>query len=101
MFKAFFNIIINMLATVVQIIVWPINEVIELSLPDVSAKITEVTNVFGTVFDSMNWALGLIPNSIIITLSFIILCEVAKHTVFRSTHTLLKVWNVIQKVKFW
>lgn len=101
MFKALFNVIINMLATVIQIIVWPINAVLVAALPDVSSKITEVTNVFATIFDSMSWALGLLPNSIIVVLLFIITCEVAKHTVFTSTHALIKVWNVFQKIKFW
>lgn len=101
MFKALFNIIINMLATVIQIIVWPINTVLTATLPDVSSKITEVTNVFGTIFDCMNWALGLLPNSVIVVLLFILSCEVAKHTVFTSTHALIKVWTVFQKIKFW
>lgn len=101
MFKALFNIIINMIATVIQIIVWPINEVIKTALPDLSSKILEVTNVLNNVFDSITWALGLLPNSVISTLIFIITCEIAKHTIFKSTHALIKVWNVFQKIKFW
>lgn len=101
MFKILFNIILNMLASVIQIIVWPINAVISSTLPDLTSKILEVTNTLNTVFDSITWALGLIPPILIETVLFIITIEIAKHTIFISTHTLVKVWNVMQKIKFW
>lgn len=101
MFKALFNIIINMIATVIQIIVWPINEVIVKQMPMVSGWITSVTNTLNTVFDSITWALGLVPPIIVETLIFIVTVEIAKHTIYISTHTLIKVWNVFQKIKFW
>lgn len=101
MFKALFNIILNMLATVIQIVCWPINAVISSTLPDISGKILEVTNTLNSVFDAITWALGLLPPLVIETLLFIISIEVAKHTIFVSTHMLLKVWNVMQKIKFW
>lgn len=101
MFKALFNVIINMLATVIQIICWPINTIITNTIPDLSNQISSVSNTIGSVFSSLNWALGLVPPVIIETLLFIITIEVAKHTIFLSTHTLIKVWNVLQKIKFW
>lgn len=101
MFKALFNGIINLLATILQVIVWPINQVIEATLPDISEQIVSVTSTFTSVFDCLGWAVGLIPTPIQIVLIFIITCEIAKHTIFTSTHTLIKVWNVLQKIKFW
>lgn len=101
MFKALFNIIINLLATIIQLICWPINQIIITALPDLSTKITEVTNVFGTAFDGLSWAISAVPEQIVSTLLFIISIEIAKHTIFTSTHTLIKVWNVLQKLKFW
>lgn len=101
MFKALFTIIINMLASVIQLICWPINELISSLLPDLSGKILQVTNTLNSVFDSITWGLGLLPNVIIETLLFIITIEIAKHTIFVSTHMLVKVWNVLQKIKFW
>lgn len=101
MFKALFNIIINLLATLLQIICWPINELMVAALPDISSKILEVSSTLNTLFDSMTWALGLIPPFIIEVLLFILTIEIAKHTIFKSTHMLLKVWNVFQKIKFW
>lgn len=101
MFRALFNIILNMLASVIQLIVWPINQLITATLPDLSSKLTLVSNTMNSVFDSLSWAIGLVPPVIIETLLFIILVEIAKHTIYISTHALIKVWNIIQKIKFW
>lgn len=101
MIQAIFKFLMNLLATVIQIIVWPINAVIEATLPDLSDKIQSVAEVFATVFNTITWATGLIPDSIVATVIFILTVEIAKHTIFTSTHTLLKVWNVLQKIKFW
>lgn len=101
MFKALFDIILNMLATIIQIIVWPVNALISSTLPDLSTQILNVTNTLNSVFDSITWALGLIPTPIIVVLLFIVGVEIAKHTIFISTHTLIKVWTVLDKIKFW
>lgn len=101
MFKALFTIILNMIASVIQIICWPVNALIENTMPDLSANILQVTNTLNSVFDAMTWALGLVPPIIIETLLIIVAIEIAKHTIFVSTHMLLKVWNLFQKIKFW
>ena len=101
MFKALFNIIINMLASIIQIICWPINTLISSALPDLSNKITFVTNTIGTIFNSISWGLGLLPTAVVEALLFIVLVEIAMHTIYKSTHALVKVWNVLQKIKFW
>lgn len=101
MFKALFNIIINMLASIIQILCWPLNTIISAALPDLSAKITFVTNTIGSIFNSISWGLGLLPNAVVEALLFIVLVEIAMHTIYKSTHALVKVWNVLQKIKFW
>lgn len=101
MFKALFNIIINLLATVIQIAVLPINTIITNTMPDLSSKISEVISTINSVFTSISWALSLVPPQIISTLLFILTIEIAKHTIYVSTHTLIKVWNLFQKLKFW
>ena len=101
MFKVLFNVIINMLASVIQIICWPINTIITNTMPSLSSQISSVSNTIGSVFNSLTWAIGLVPSVIVETLLFIITIEIAKHTIFLSTHTLIKVWNILQKIKFW
>ena len=101
MFKILFTIIINLVGTLVQLVCWPINQVIVLALPDFSDKITQINNVITNVFENLSWALGLIPPAITEVILFILTVEIAKHTIFVSTHALLKVWNIVQKIKFW
>ena len=101
MFKALFNIIINLLATVIQLICWPVNQLITATLPNISDKISQVTTILNNIFGSITWGLGLLPPIVVETLLFIVTIEIAKHTIYISTHTLIKVWNVLQKIKFW
>ena len=101
MFKLLFTIIINLLATVIQIVCLPINAVITNTMPDFSDKILQVTSTLNSVFDSLRWALGLIPDPIIEVLLFIVSVEIAKHTIRVSTGSLIKVWTILQKIKFW
>lgn len=101
MFKALFNVMIGMIASIVQLVCTPLNLAITSALPDLSEKILQVTTALNTVFNGMAWALGMVPASIINTLIFILTIEIAKHTIYISTHALVKVWVLIQKLKFW
>ena len=101
MFRALFDIILNLMATLVQLVVAIPNALIIKFLPDISDKILTVTNTLNSVFNCISWGLGLIPAPIIAVLVFICTVEIAKHTVYISTHSLLRVWNLFQKVKFW
>ena len=101
MIKLLFNFIINLLATVIQIIVFPINALIANTLPDISDKIVQVTSFLSNIFDNMTWALSIIPTPVLAVLTFIVTCEIAKHTIKVSTHSLIRVWTVLQKIKFW
>lgn len=101
MFRILFNIIINLIATVIQIVMTPLNLAISSVLPDLSSKILEITTGIPRLFGGVYWALGILPPAVLSTLIFIIGIEIAKHTIFLSTHTLIKVWNLLQKLKFW
>lgn len=101
MFKLLFNGITSILANLLSVICWPINQLITTALPDLSEKITYITNNLNSVFSGLSWAVSILPPVIVSSLLFILTLEVAKHTIFTSTHALLKVWNLIQKIKFW
>lgn len=101
MFKLLFNGITSILANLLSVIFWPINQVIETILPDFSDKITFITDNLSVIFSGLTWAISILPPVVITTLIFILTLEVAKHTIFTSTHALIKVWNLIQKIKFW
>lgn len=101
MLRLLFEIMANLLASLVQIICLPINALIEATMPDLASSIGTVTSGLASIFNTITWGLGLLPQSLIEILLFIITIEVAKHTIFRSTHMLQRVWHIIQKVKFW
>lgn len=101
MVQLILNIFLTLVATVVQIVTYPINILLNELFPSFTNTITSVTSTLNTVFNAITWALGLVPSAIIDVLLFIIVVEIAKHTVFLSTHILLRLWNIFQKVKFW
>lgn len=101
MFQLLFKLILNLLATLLQIILAPLNVLISGALPDISSKIVEVTQSITSMVGNISWALGIIPVPVIAALLFIITLEIAKHSIYVLTHMLLKVWEVIQKIKFW
>lgn len=101
MLNAILSGLLNILAGLIQIICFIPNWIIENTLPDISQQITQVTNGLNDLFNGIGWALGLLPPGVLGVLTFILGVEIAKHTIFISTHTLIKVWNVLQKIKFW
>lgn len=101
MIQAIFKFLLNILATLVQVVVWPINQIIVNALPDLSEKIQQVSNGFNSLFSGIGWALGILPSSVLSVLIFIVSVEIIKHTIFLSTHTLTKIWTILQKIKFW
>lgn len=101
MINSMLTVLMNILATLIQIVCWPINQILVNSLPDLTDKLIQINNGWAEIFGNINWALGLLPTGILGVLTFIISVEIVKHTVFISTHTLAKVWTVLQKIKFW
>ena len=101
MFKLLFNGITGILANLLSVICWPIIQVITGTLPNFSDKLTYIPDNLSSVFSGLTWAISILPPVVVPTLLFILTLEVAKHTIFTSTHALIKVWNLIQKIKFW
>lgn len=101
MFQLLFKLILNLLATLLQTLLIIPNAIISNALPDLSSKILEVTQTITSMVGNITWALGIIPAPVIAALLFIITLEIAKHSIYVLTHMFLKVWEVIQKIKFW
>lgn len=101
MFQNLFKIIINLIATLLQLLLIGPNQIIVNALPDLSDKILQVTSSITNFMSYITWALGLIPAPVLAALIFILTCEIAKHSIYVLTHTFLKLWEIIQKIKFW
>lgn len=101
MIQSIFNGLLLILTTIVRIVVYPLNLLISSTLPDISTKIVDTTNSIVQFFNTLAWPLSIVPTGILNTLAFILLIEIAKHTIYISTHALIKMWNIFQKIKFW
>lgn len=101
MVKILFNVILNILASMIQIVIFPLNQIIINLLPNLSDKILEVSNSLSALFTGITWGLGVIPPPILITLLFILSVEIARHTIFVSTHIFSLIFDIIRKIKFW
>lgn len=101
MFSALINFLLNLVASIIQIVLIPINAIISATLPDLTSQISQVTNGISELFTGIGWALGLLPPGILPVLLFIITIEICKHTIWANAHAITKVWLVLQKIKFW
>lgn len=101
MFSALVNFFLNLVATIIQVILIPVNLIITNVLPDLTSQINQVVNGISQLFSGIGWALGLLPPGILPVLLFIITIEICKHTIWANAHMIVKVWNVLQKIKFW
>lgn len=101
MVKKIFDVILLVLSSLIQIVILPINLIITNLLPDLSEKILEISNNIEILFTSLTWALGVVPSSVIVTLLFILSVEIARHTIFVSTHIIRMIFNIIRRIKFW
>lgn len=101
MFSAIVNFFLNLVATIIQVILIPVNLIITNVLPDLTSQINQVVNGISQLFSGIGWALGLLPPGVLPVLVFIITIEICKHTIWANAHMIVKVWNVLQKIKFW
>lgn len=101
MVKIFFDVVLSTIASIIQIVILPLNMIISSALPDISEKIIEVSNNIEILFTSLTWSLGVVPSSVIVTLLFILSVEIARHTIFVSAHIISLVFSVIRRIKFW
>ena len=70
-------------------------------MPNLTTSISTTASTIIQFFANLAWPLSIIPTGILNTLAFILLCEIAKHTIYVSTHALIRMWNLFQKIKFW
>lgn len=102
MIKALLKGILNMVSWVVNLVLTPINLLIDGLFPDMSNAISNFNNMVNTyIGGAVNWCTTLIPpltkNMLIIGITFLI----TYYGVIWSYTLILKLYNVIQKIKFW
>lgn len=96
-----FNLILTMLATILQVVLLPINALFTGIFPDLNTEITNVVSGFSKALEGLGWAISLIPPVIKTTLLLIFTIEIALFVVLKSTKMTAKLWKLLQKIKLW
>lgn len=98
---AFFNFLLTIIMSVVQLICLPLNALFNGIFPDFSSYVNKIYSALNVAFSGLSWAVSLIPPGVRETILFIFTIELSILVIMRSSHMTAKVWNLLQKLKFW
>jgi len=96
-----FNLILNLVATVLQIVLIPVNALFNGVFPDLSKNIQDVVKGFSDAMKQLGWVLSVIPQPVKTTLLLILTIEISIFAIMKSTKLTAKLWKLLQKIKFW
>ena len=98
---ALFNFILKIVMSIVQLICLPLNALFSNVFPSFDNYIEIINNGLNSAFNSLSWAISIIPPMVRQVLLFIFTIELSIVLIMRSTKLTAKVWNILQKLKFW
>lgn len=105
MFQALFTLIFNILATIVQVVCLPLNAVITNLLPDLAEFIDGLFESLNYIFvyglNLMSYLFNFLPDFTKEAVTILIEIQIAKLLIYTAIHLVPKVWNLVQKLKFW
>lgn len=96
-----FNLVLTLLATIVQIVLLPINALFNGIFPDFTQNIKNITIAIDTVFTYTDWVGSVIPPAVKTVVVLFITIESALFLILKSTKLTSKLWKVLQKIKLW
>lgn len=99
--SSFFNFLLTIIMTIVQLICLPLNALFSTVFPDFSDKLLTIKTGLNTAFSSLSWAISIIPPMVRDVLLFIFTIELSMLVIMKSTALTAKVWKILQKLKFW
>lgn len=96
------NGILNMITSVINIFLLPINALFENIFPDMTSAISTFNNFINTyVGGTLSYFFSILPpifrSLLVIWFTFVI----AYYTIYFTYTGVIKVWGIIQKIKFW
>lgn len=101
MINAIINGLLSIVTGLINLICWPIDSMISAAFPNLTESITGVTETFITIFSYITYPIGFLPSSLIHTLLLIFSTQVIFLGVLVSYWGIVRVWHMIQKIKFW
>ena len=99
--SAFFNFLLTIIMTIVQLICMPLNGLFENVFPDFSSWLSNIQSGLTSAFSGLSWAISIIPPMMRDALLLIFTIELAMLVIMRSTHATARAWKILQKLKFW
>lgn len=96
-----FTLILNLVATVLQVILLPLNALFNGLFPDFSSQTQSVIQGFSDMMKNLGWVLSVIPQPVKSALLFIFTIEISLFVIMKSTRLTSKLWKLLQKIKFW
>lgn len=97
----FFNFLLTIVMSVIQLICLPLNALFTGLFPDFTSYMSSIYSALNVAFSGVSWALSIIPPSVRSAMLFIFTIELSMLVVMRSSHLTSKVFKLLQKLKFW
>lgn len=99
--SSFFNFLLTIIMTIVQLICLPLNALFEGVFPNFSSSIQTINEGLTTAFTGLSWAISIIPPMVRTTMLGVFTIELSMLAIMRSSRMTSKVWSILQKLKFW
>lgn len=99
--NGFFQLLITIIGSLLQLLLWPLNAGLTAIFPDFSQSLIDIAQGFQYAIQAATWALDIIPYPLRLTLVFIFSATLTLTTWKISNKALVKMWNLMQKIKFW
>ena len=105
MAKAIFKALLTFIANIVSVFLLPVNLLIDNAFPDFSTQITTFTTYLGRIVgrcaDALNYFLYILPTSWVALIMIYLEVLIAIYTITISIHLILKVIDIIKRIKVW
>lgn len=101
MINAIINGLLNVINGIINVIFLPIDAAINAAFPDISNNIVTALNSIQTLFSNLSYPLTFLPKSFITILLAIFTIQLAKVTLGFTYKGFIKLYVIIQKIKFW
>lgn len=100
--KALMNVIMKLVTSVINIVLTPVNLLLEPLFPEsLSNAITNFSNLLNRIGSIISWIANLFPPIFKELLLLALGITITYYTIAWSYTLIVKIYNVIQKIKFW
>lgn len=102
MARAIFKVFFSIITALVNIVLIPINALVSNFLPDLSLIISKFNYVLNNYLGrGLSWFFHILPSGVRSLVLIYIVILISYYTITLTIHGILKVYHIIQKIKFW